>query len=226
MYYTIYPNRIQSQYRDYDRVQHLGGVFYLDTTFQFNTYKLIISDGQAKLYINGDLVLNQPAGIGHWNPFGIDVVEFGAASSQATAEAYFDEVRAYTLTPETILSISTDKTSYNLNEVVHVTLEINRAEEEAKEMILELELKEPCDVTDMLFNSQLFLMPAEFKNEVTFPIKIDKSLWISGGEYSLIATLRDSSTGNVIDRDTADFEINDEVTWKESWINKLKKFLP
>ena len=109
MYYTIYPNRLQSYYRDYDRIQHLGEVYNFDTTTQYNTYKAIIDNRIAKLYINGELVLNQPAGLGHWSPYGLNVVEFGAASSPAIAEAYFDEVRAYTTTPETIISISTDK---------------------------------------------------------------------------------------------------------------------
>ena len=97
MFYIIFPDRIQSEYRDYARVEHLGDVHYFDTTTQFNTYKAIIDNGTAKLYINGTLVLDQPAGLGYWNPFGLNAVEFGAASSPATAEAYFDEVRVYTV---------------------------------------------------------------------------------------------------------------------------------
>lgn len=97
MYYIIFPDRIQSEYRDYARVEHLGDVYYFDTTSQFNTYKAIIEDGRAKLYINGTLVLNQSAGLGIWNLLNLSVVEFGSASSPATAEAYFDEVRAYTV---------------------------------------------------------------------------------------------------------------------------------
>lgn len=157
-------------------------------------------------------------------PFG-NYLLIGGIAGQENEEFWFDNI-SVTPTTETIISVSTDKTSYNLNDIVHVTLEINRSEEEAKEMILELELEEPCDEPDMLYKSKPFLMPAVFQRNVTFPIRIDKSMWISGGEYSFIATLRDTSTNAVIDRDTTKFEITDEMTWKESWINKLKKFLP
>jgi hypothetical protein len=207
---------------------HLGEVYNFDTTTQFNTYKAVIENETAKLYLNGDLVLDQPAGLGYWNPYGLNVVEFGAASSPATAEAYFDEVRAYTLDfpTEDILSISTDKTSYNLGDRVRVTLEINRSEAESQEMVLELELQEPCDAPDRLYQSQPFVMPAVFQKEVTLPIRIDRSIWVSSGEYSFIATLRDPTTDEVIGQDTATFEIDDEMTWtKKLWRNRLKKFL-
>jgi hypothetical protein len=105
-------------------------------------------------------------------------------------------------------------------------LNINRSEEEPRAMLLELELQEPCNDPDMLYQSPSFVMPAVLQSEVTLPIRIDRSIWISGGEYSFVATLRDPSNEELIDRDTADFEINDEMRWKESWINKLKKFLP
>lgn len=68
-------------------------------------------------------------------------------------------------------------------------------------------------------------MPAVFQKEVTLPIRIDRSIWVSGGDYSFIATLRDPTTDEVIDRDTATFEIDDKSPWDESVINKLKKFL-
>jgi hypothetical protein len=126
---------------------------------------------------------------------------------------------------ELTISISTDKTSYNLGEAVRVTLEIDRSEENPQMMVLEVELKEPCDEPDMLFKSRPFLMPSECHREVTVPIKIDRSIWISGGEYSFIATLRDPSTGEVIIQDTATFEINDDMPWEKSLINKLEKFL-
>ena len=128
--------------------------------------------------------------------------------------------------PEPIISISTDKTSYNLGERVMVTLEINRSEEVPREMVLELELEESCNERDLLYESPTFEMPAVFQNEVSLPIRIPTSTWIVGGEYSFIATLRDPSTGDVIDRDTADFEINDDMPWNKLWINKLRIFLP
>jgi hypothetical protein len=106
-----------------------------------------------------------------------------------------------------------------------VTLEIDRSEEEPQEMVLELELKEPCDESDMLYKSQPFVMPAVFQKEVTLPIRIDRSIWVSGGEYSFIAPLRDPTTDEVIDRDTATFEIDDEMPWEKSLFNKLKRTL-
>ena len=228
MFYTLFPDRIQSNYRHQDFVDHLGEVYYFDTTSQFNTYTAVIDNGIAKLYINGDLVLEQPAGTGTYYTANINSVGFGSASSPATGEAYFDEVRAYTLEfpTEDILSISTDKTSYNLGDRVRVTLEINRSEAEPRAMMLELELQEPCDAPDMLYQSQLFVMPAVFQKEVTLPIRIDRSIWVSSGEYSFTATLRDPNTDEVIDTDTATFEIDDEMPWEKSLINKLKKFLP
>ena len=126
-----------------------------------------------------------------------------------------------------IISIFTDKTSYNIGERVIVTLEINRSEEEPREMVLELELKEPCDKPDMLYKSPAFEMPAVFQKEVTLPIRITRDIWVSGGEYSFIATLRDPSTDEVIDIDKTYFEIDDDMSWmKKLWINKLRKFLP
>jgi len=91
MLYTVYADRIASS-------AGLGGggdnpnyTYYFDTTTQFNTYRAIIEAGVAKLYINGLLVLEQPANSGIYNVKGI---EFGAGSSAATGEAYFDEIRA------------------------------------------------------------------------------------------------------------------------------------
>ena len=230
-----FTDRVQSRYAitnaDSSKDWYLGGVYYFDTTSQYNTYKAIIDNGIAKLYINGELVLEQPAGTGtyrgDWPPSlsYSNGVEFGVNGSPTTGEAYFDEVRAYTTTPENIISISTDKTSYNLGDRVRGTLEINRSEAEPQEMVLELELQEPCDEPDLLYQSQPFVMPAVFQKEVTLPIRIDRSIWVSGGEYSFIATLRDPTTDEVIDRDTATFEIDDEMPWEKSLINKLKKFL-
>jgi hypothetical protein len=132
-----------------------------------------------------------------------------------------------TIETETIISISTDKTSYNLGEEVDVTLNINRSEEEPRAMVLELELQEPCNDPDMLYQSPSFVMPAVFQSEVTVPLKIDQSIWCSGGEYSFIATLRDPNTSDLIDSDTADFEIDDEMpSMEKMWTKKLKKFLP
>jgi hypothetical protein len=100
MLYTIYPNRIASS------AGFLGGdnpnyTYSFDTTTQFNTYKAVIEAGTARLYINGGLVLEQPANPGIYNVKGI---EFGAGSSAATGQAYFDEIRAFAVPePATLL---------------------------------------------------------------------------------------------------------------------------
>ena len=104
---------------------------------------------------------------------------------------------------EKIISISVGKENYIIGETVYMTLEINRSAEYPQVMQLELELKEPCDEPDMLFKSPAFVMPAVFQWNVTVPMRIDYSIWVSGGEYCFIATLRDPSTSDVIARDTA-----------------------
>jgi branched-chain amino acid transport system substrate-binding protein len=107
MIYNLFPDRIQSRYaityNDSSKDWYLGDVYYFDTTSQFNTYKAVIDDGIAKLYLNGELVLEQPAGTGVYRedwPTSLNYssgVEFGVAGSPTTGEAYFDEVRAYAL---------------------------------------------------------------------------------------------------------------------------------
>jgi len=69
----------------------------------------------------------------------------------------------------------------------------------------------------MLYKSPPFVMPAVFQWDVTVPMRIDYSTWISGGEHCFIATLRDPSTGSVIASDKACFDIDDV-----SWMEKLK----
>jgi hypothetical protein len=118
MVYNLFPDRIQSRYAitnaDSSKDWYLGDVYYFDTTAQYNTYKAIIDNGIAKLYINGELVLEQPAGTGTYRgdwPLSLSYsngVEFGVAGSSTTGEAYFDEVRAYcTSNPEPIPEFST-----------------------------------------------------------------------------------------------------------------------
>jgi len=96
MLYTLFPDRILSSYgddaADGSRIYLLGETCFFDTTAQFNTYKTVIRNGIAKLYINGNLVLEQRAGSGIYDVHG---VQFGSGNSAATGEAYFDEVRAY-----------------------------------------------------------------------------------------------------------------------------------
>jgi hypothetical protein len=100
MLYTIYSDRVASS-AGYGGPDNPAYTYYFDTTTQFNMYKAVIENGTAKLYINGGLVLEQPAHPGIYN---VNGVEFGAGSSSATGEAYFDEIRAYTIPePATLL---------------------------------------------------------------------------------------------------------------------------
>ncbi|MCK5108824.1 MAG: hypothetical protein KAR25_03955 [Methanosarcinales archaeon] len=71
----------------------IGSTYYVDTTTGFNTYKVFIEDGIAKLFINEELVLEGSAGAGIGDVKGIN---FGSGSSIARGEAFFDEIRAYT----------------------------------------------------------------------------------------------------------------------------------
>jgi hypothetical protein len=109
-----------------------------------------------------------------------------------------------------IISISTDKASYTIGETVTLRIEINRSDEYPVVTVLELELKEPSDMPDMLYKSTHFIMePPVFQWNATESIHINESMWVSGGKYSLIATLEEPTTGRVIGRDTAWFEIDD-----------------
>jgi len=100
MLYTVYSNRIASS-TGYGGGDNPNYTYYFDTTTQFNTYRAVIDGSMAKLYINGELVLEQPANSGIYN---VNGVEFGAGSSPATGEAYFDEIRAFTIPePATLL---------------------------------------------------------------------------------------------------------------------------
>jgi len=91
--YTLYPNRVVSSYTNNLGNPIIGSTYYVDTTTGFNTYKVIIEDGIAKLFINEELILEESAGAGIGDIKGIN---FGSGSSAATGEAFFDEIRAYT----------------------------------------------------------------------------------------------------------------------------------
>jgi hypothetical protein len=96
MLYTVYPNRVVSFHRNNLGLSIIGSAYYIDTTKEFNTYKVFIEDGIAKLFINEELVLKEMAGTGVFHGRGI---EFGAGSSPGTGEAFFDEIRAYVVHP-------------------------------------------------------------------------------------------------------------------------------
>jgi len=76
-----------------------GNVFTydFDTSSQYNTYRAVIQNGTARLYVNDKIAFDIPAHSGKYN---INGVEFGAGSSGATGEAYFDEIRAYQVLPD------------------------------------------------------------------------------------------------------------------------------
>ena len=73
----------------------------------------------------------------------------------------------------------------------------------------------------MLYKSPAFVMPSIFQWNVTVLMGIDYSIWVSGGEHCFIATLREPSTGDVIDSDRACFDI-DDVPWMEK-LKSLEK---
>jgi hypothetical protein len=50
------------------------------------------------------------------------------------------------------------------------------------------------------------------------PIKMDYNIWVSGGKYSFIATLRDPVTGGIVYRDAAIFNIDDQPWMERPWM--------
>jgi len=120
-----------------------------------------------------------------------------------------------------LISVTTDKENYTIGETVLMTLGINRSAESVREMSLELELKEPNDEPDLIYNSGPFWMPAEFEWSATVPFWIENSIWIPSGEYCFIGTLRDPSTEEVIASDRACFEIDDNP-WIKTGEEKLR----
>ena len=107
MLYGIRSDRIESFYSGVDGGYTKGDSYIFNTTSQTNTYKALIQEGVAKLYINGDLVINQPAGTGKYFAYSYAGVQFGSGSSVATGEAYIFGIRAYT----TPISSATTPTS-------------------------------------------------------------------------------------------------------------------
>jgi len=91
MTYDLRTNKIVSYYNNAQGHHVQGKTVEVDTT-DYNTYKLSIIDGIAKLFINNNLLIEQTSGIGNYNGNG---VEFGAGSSPGAGEAYFKEIRIY-----------------------------------------------------------------------------------------------------------------------------------
>ena len=65
-----------------------------DTTGNFNTYKVLLENGRAKLYINGLLAFDLVAGSGSASYIGSGI-EFGLGTSEWTGEVLVNEIRAY-----------------------------------------------------------------------------------------------------------------------------------
>jgi len=100
-FYVLYPNLIRDftgQAPDYP----------FDTTAAYNTYTIVLHQGMSRLRINGQLAFSHLAKP-TLHAFARNGVEFGAGSSGATGEAYWDHVSASQIAipePSTILLFS------------------------------------------------------------------------------------------------------------------------
>jgi hypothetical protein len=160
--------------------------------------EIVVGSRDGKVYAWDCSGTYDPGNI-EWGTFHHDVRRTGLYGTQPPSVK----------TPK-IISIATDKARYTLGETVNLRIEINRSDEYPVETVLELELKEPSDMPDMLYKSPYFIMePPVFQWNATVSIHINESMWISGGKYSLIATLKEPTTGRDIWKDTAWFEIDD-----------------
>jgi len=197
-------------------------------------YLGVASDGKIKPFIKMEAIYDNAThmGYGEWFPHTVTDKAKDCAFCHESKEVLCEGCEGDILgqggsfiPQETIdriywmpqISILTDRENYTIGETVYMMIEINRSADYPQVMQLELELKEPCDDPDMLYKSPAFVMPAEFQWDVTVPMRIDYSVWVSGGDYSFIVTLSDPSTGDIIARDTTRFYIDDMP-----WMEKLK----
>lgn len=101
VFYVLYPSFIRDftgQAPDY----------LFDTTAAYSTYSIVLHQGISSLSINGQFAFSHPAKP-TLHAFPRNGVEFGAGSSGATGEAYWDHVsatQAPTPEPSTILMLS------------------------------------------------------------------------------------------------------------------------
>ncbi|MCU4140734.1 MAG: hypothetical protein MW690_000535 [Methanophagales archaeon] len=109
------------------------------------------------------------------------------------------------------LSIWTDKSEYELGDVVKLGLEINNTFGLPIMTQFSLKLEQPGGDIDTIYESSPFLMPAgfHFKKNVPFPIPV--SWFIEGGNYTFVATLMAPTTNETLGEDAAKFHISDEM---------------
>ena len=109
------------------------------------------------------------------------------------------------------LSIWTDKSEYELGDVVKLGLEINNTFGLPVMTQFSLKLEQPGGDIDTIYESSPFLMPAgfHFKKKVPFPIPV--SWFIEGGNYTFVATLMAPTTNETLGEDAAKFHISDEM---------------
>ena len=183
---------------------------------KWHNVKVVVEESEITVGVDNSTVFT-------WNgTINRDYEGFGFSGATGSANNWhiIDDVKINRERPLS-LAISTDKESYTIGETVLMTLGINRSAESAREMQLELELKEPFDEPDLIYNSGPFWMPAEFEWSATVPFPIPYTFWIPSGEYCFIGTLRDPTTGEEIASDRACFEI-DDTPWMKTGEEKLR----
>jgi len=109
------------------------------------------------------------------------------------------------------LSIWTDKSEYNLGDVVKLGLEINNTYGLPVMTQFSLKLEQPGGDIDTIYESKPFLMPAGFHFKKVIPFPIPVSWFIEEGNYTFVATLIEPTTNVTLGEDAAKFHISDEM---------------
>jgi len=109
------------------------------------------------------------------------------------------------------LSIWTDKSEYNLGDVVKLGLEINNTYGLPVMTQFSLKLEQPGGDIDTIYESKPFLMPAGFHFKKVIPFPIPVSWFIEEGDYTFVATLIEPTTNVTLGVDAAKFHISDEM---------------
>ena len=85
VFYALYPNRLSP-------FQNAAPDYSLNAAV-YNTYTVVLNNGISSVYINGGLAFSHPANVGLYTSLRSGV-EFGAGSTLATGESYWDYVSA------------------------------------------------------------------------------------------------------------------------------------
>ena len=109
------------------------------------------------------------------------------------------------------LSIWTDKSEYNLGDVVKLGLEIKNTYGLPVMTQFSLKLEQPGGDIDTIYESKPFLMPAGFHFRKVIPFPIPVSWFIEEGNYTFVATLIEPTTNVTLGEDIAKFHISDEM---------------